>query len=190
MLKLPDVTVVCVDAINKNAADLIPSIEQQIKFGDFFFKNTRINSVQDYNSFILNDLWTCVETSHCLIVQLDGYPLNPEAWTDEFLEYDYIGAPWINFPEMPEKEWIGNGGFSLRSKKLLEEVAKLRSDGTVLEDNFICVEHREFLESKGLKFAPVELAKKFSVENDYYTGQFGFHGKLTIEMNTKAGIFI
>lgn len=190
MLHLPTVTIVCIDAINNDAKKLIPLIEQDIIFGSHIFIGNNINSVQDYNLFVLNELAKLIYTEHCLIVQLDGYPLDTSAWTNEFLEYDYIGAPWINFPEMPEKEWVGNGGFSLRSKKLLEEVAKLKSDGTVLEDNFICIENRKLLESKGIKFAPVNLAKKFSVENNLYTGQFGFHGKLTIEMNRKVGIFI
>lgn len=189
MLKLPNVTVACIDAINSNAKDLIPEIQKTIEFGGSFFKDSYINSVQDYNSFILNDLWANIHTPHCLIVQLDGYPLNPKAWTNEFLEYDYIGAPWINFPEVPEKEWVGNGGFSLRSLKLLKACHEIGSDGKTLEDNFICIENRKLLESKGIKFAPVELAKRFSVENTYYDNQFGFHGKLTIEINKRAGIF-
>lgn len=35
-----------------------------------------------------------IETPHVLVVQYDGFILNPDAWTDEFLEYDYVGAPW------------------------------------------------------------------------------------------------
>ena len=189
MLKLPNVTVACVDAINPGAQHLIPVLQRKIEFGDSVFIDKDINSVQDYNSYILNELHKSVSTSHCLIVQVDGFPIMNSSWTDDFLEYDYIGAPWIDFPEMPEKEWVGNGGFSLRSKALMEAVASLNSDGNVLEDNFICVDKRELLESKGFKFAPVEVAKKFSVENDYYVDQFGFHGKVTIEMNVKAGIF-
>lgn len=185
MLNLPTVTVVCVDAINKDAVNLIPSIANHINFGASIFINKGINSVQDYNKFILNDLSAKVKTSHCLIVQLDGFPINPSAWTDEFLEYDYIGAPWINFSEVPSGCEVGNGGFSLRSKKLLDEVSKLHSDGTILEDHFICVKHRKYLKSVNIKYAPLELASKFSVENDRYRGQFGFHGKLTIEMNKK-----
>ena len=189
MLNLPDVTIACIDAINPQAIDLIPHIEKDISFGGSVLINTGINSVQDYNRFILNELHKYINTSHCLVVQLDGFPMNVDAWTDEFLEYDYIGAPWVNFPQMPAPEWIGNGGFSLRSKKLLDAVAELNSDGSCLEDNFICVENRKLLENKGLEFAPVRLAKKFSVENNTYTGQFGFHGKLTIEINKKVGVF-
>ena len=44
-------------------------------------------------------------------------------WRDEFLEYDYIGAPW-NVPAGSRNN-IGNGGFSLR-RKFLEVSSKLR----------------------------------------------------------------
>lgn len=40
-----------------------------------------------------------------------------------FMEYDYIGAPWLGpvIPENPNIR-IGNGGFSLRSKWLMEDI--------------------------------------------------------------------
>ena len=189
VLNLPTVTLVCVDAINKETPYLLSKIQDRISFGDFLYIDSGINSVQEYNSFMLNDLNSFIKTEHCLVVQLDGFPLNNDAWTDEFLNYDYIGAPWINFPEMPAKELVGNGGFSLRSKKLLDEIAKLKSSGSCLEDNFICIEQRKYLESLGIKFAPTELAKQFSIENGIYKGQFGFHGKLTMKINKQLGIF-
>jgi len=34
-----------------------------------------------------------------------------------------------------------------------------------------------------MKFAPYELANRFSVENKKYDGQFGFHGKETMKIN-------
>jgi len=189
MLNLPSVTAVCIDAINPEAKDLIPYISKMINFGDHIFIGEGINSVQDYNLFILNKLNSLVKTDHCLILQTDGYPVNINAWTNVFLKYDYIGAPWINFPEIPIGYEVGNGGFSLRSKKLLEEVAALNSDGTCLEDNFICIEQREHLISKGIKYAPFLLADQFSIENNTYKGQFGFHGKFTIEINPGLKLF-
>jgi hypothetical protein len=40
---------------------------------------------------------------------------------------------------------------------------------------------REYLESKGIKFAPAELGHRFSLENNreygnIWNGQFGYHG--------------
>ena len=40
---------------------------------------------------------------------------------EDFLKYDYVGAPWIHLPNMNG----GNGGFSLRKKsKMLEIISK------------------------------------------------------------------
>lgn len=43
---------------------------------------------------MIKELNKYIETDYVLIVQYDGFILNPKAWMDEFLEYDYIGAPW------------------------------------------------------------------------------------------------
>jgi tagatose 1,6-diphosphate aldolase len=121
--------------------------------------------------------------------------LNPEQWTDEFLKYDYIGAPWLvadwsvknfDFPEeLLGKSVVGNGGFSLRSKKLTSLCTNLFKEGFFEryhpEDVAIGVYYRELLEEKGIEFAPVDLANQFSFEqktdeDDKWNGQFGFHG--------------
>lgn len=124
----------------------------------------------------LNDY---IDTDFVLVVQYDGFILNPDAWTDDYLKYDYIGAPWWE-----NDGWIvGNGGFSLRSKKLLEILAsgKYQLTDDDPEDWFIGVTIRKELEEEGIKFAPVELAKQFGFEMNekegvMWDGQFGFHG--------------
>ena len=49
------------------------------------------------------------------------------------------------------------------------------------EDWFICVTKRKELGSKGIRFAPIPLAQRFSLEGSekdgiVWTDQFGFHG--------------
>lgn len=44
-----------------------------------------IDSVEKYSEFILGELDKYVDTSHVLIVQYDGFILNPDSWTDDFL---------------------------------------------------------------------------------------------------------
>ncbi|SAL48353.1 hypothetical protein AWB74_02212 [Caballeronia arvi] len=41
-------------------------------------------------------LWRFIETEYALIVQDDGWILDIGNWSDEFLSYDYIGAPIIS----------------------------------------------------------------------------------------------
>jgi len=153
-----------------------------------------INSIEAYSRFVLFELDKYVDTDFILLIQYDGFILNSAAWTDEFLKYDYIGAPWLvadwsvnnfDFPrELLGRRVVGNGGFSLRSKKLLSLTAKLGEKEISRfnpEDLAVCIYHRDLLEKNGIKFAPIELAKQFSFEsesqNNYkWDGQFGFHG--------------
>jgi len=116
-----------------------------------------------------------VETSHLLHFQWDGWILNPEAWTDEFLTYDYVGAlwPWHAYYR------VGNGGFSLRSTYLMQHVAKYpdKFPEVKQEDEGLCRTYRAKLEAWGAKYAPEQMAKRFSVEHGRPGNlkPFGFH---------------
>jgi Protein of unknown function (DUF5672) len=138
-----------------------------------------IDSTIAYSDFCIKELWKYIDTDYALIFQHDGFILNPDAWTNEFLEYDYIGAPWYYLKNIH----VGNGGFCLRSKKLMKLVGEnyIKIGGNFHpEDMWICNKAKPFLESKGIKFAPREIANKFSKEGDergiFWNGEFGFHG--------------
>ncbi len=154
-----------------------------------------IASTAEYSKFVIEELEKYVDTEHVLLIQYDGFILNPDAWSPEFLAYDYIGAPWFvrdlfvnkfDFPkELMGKLVVGNGGFCLRSKKFLNVSAELCREGKFKkldpEDTALCVWNRDLLEKMGICFAPVDLAKKFAFEDiteesDKWNGQFGFHG--------------
>ena len=139
-----------------------------------FLEHLPLYSLEDYSRFIIKELEAHVKTSHVLVAQWDGYVLNPKAWKPEWLDYDYIGAPW--------KDGIsGNGGFSLRSRRLLDALQDSRFGPPYYpEDEKICRDWRRELESEfGIRFAPTEIASEFSVEGGRYSGQFGFHSFLT-----------
>lgn len=110
-----------------------------------------------YSRFMVKDLYRLIKTDFAITVQSDGYAIHPECWSDEFLEYDYIGACW------PFEPYVGNGGLSLRSKRFLE-ASSLLPEPDLNEDWHLCVIHREDLERNGLKFAPPEVASRFSYE--------------------------
>lgn len=128
--------------------------------------------IEDHDQFVMKQLidHIPVGVDHFLTVQPDGYVLNGSAWDDAFLEYDYVGAPWF---------WnnvVGNAGFCLRSTRLAHELQGGKYESYPMDTN-ICVKYRKELEEKGFKWAPVELASKFSVENLPYESQFGWHGE-------------
>jgi hypothetical protein len=68
-----------------------------------------IGSKEAYSYFCTYNLSKYVEGTHCLIVQPDGFILNPKAWTNSFLKYDYIGAPW----RFKDEHNVGNGALAL-----------------------------------------------------------------------------
>lgn len=133
----------------------------------------KYNSLDEYSRGMLYDLTNYVDTPFAITVQRDGMILRPELWTDEFFNYDYIGAPWVpdtHFTAEGKEVRVGNGGFSFRSKKLLDAFNVLKLEytdggkGFFNEDGQICVYYRKQLEDYGIKFAPVEVAARFSTE--------------------------
>lgn len=207
MKSLPEVTLIGIDCLNIERLQLALDIScQEILFDSVKLLTSLptddpravaikpITSIETYSRFCLLDLHQYVDTPYVLIVQHDGFILNPAAWQDSFLEYDYIGAPiligdWAVLKhQVPETLVgtlvVGNGGFSLRSKELLTLTAKLGHEGNFVlnepEDWIMCYTERTRLEAAGIRFAPVSLAEAFSFEgrsHEYYnyTNSFGFH---------------
>lgn len=134
-----------------------------------------LRSGADYSQFVLRVLPAHVHTSHVLITQWDGFVLDARAWSDEFLLYDYVGAVWT---DVPAAQAVGNGGFSLRSRRLLAAGQDPRIVDTHPEDQVLCRDHRALLETAhGVRFAPVDVARRFAFENETPRGPvFGFHG--------------
>ena len=203
MISLKEVTLVCFDTRNLEAA--INSMARSMSHINFsesiFFTNQElcskefvsytkdlgirvvfvndVKSITQYSLFILEKLDSYINTNFCLVTQWDSWVINSKSWDLDFLNYDYIGAIWPDYIENK----VGNGGFSLRSKRLLKstrEILETNSDFSIplIEDDFICREKRKIFEEKyQLKFPDVELANKFSVErNGIPIGSFGFHG--------------
>ncbi|MGI4948660.1 MAG: DUF5672 family protein [Janthinobacterium lividum] len=133
-----------------------------------------IASHAGYSHFMLHELRHHVATSHVLCVQWDGYVLNGRAWDSRFVDYDYVGAPWLHFPD---DHVVGNGGFSLRSRRLLNACHAMGIE-EVPEDVAICRTHRCVLEREfAMRFAPADVARRFAFERHPATGdEFGFHG--------------
>jgi hypothetical protein len=186
--------------------DSLPGITiHNVRIRDF------VNFMDDINELCLVHIPRIVASDFNIIIQADGYALNAAAWTPDFLDYDYIGAvwPWLENAPYWKLPVVGNGGFSLRSRKLYAALTDLqpnwrstawqadprfahpfytaiRPDGTrwVPEDTLICLWHADILREKyRIRFAPPELANRFSVETkhpftEYWIGKsLGFHNK-------------
>lgn len=197
-MNLNDVTIVCIDGVNaENGLKSLKYSVKDIKFAKSILisheepknipNNITFQKIQKlthdtYSFFVLYELSNFIETKFCLITHDDGFIINPHLWSDDFLKYDYIGAPWG--PEYGRYR-VGNGGFSLRSKKLMNLCKNLPCSGH--EDAACSIYGRPYLENNGCVFAPLEVAMKFALETkipecEYnLNNTFGFHGRGVVE---------
>lgn len=139
-----------------------------------------MTGIGDYNRLVVQRLAEDLQAEHALVIQYDGFVLNPGEFSPHFRHHDYIGAPWPHLPDTP----VGNGGFSWRSRRLVEAAARLPYDGeSAPEDLFICRLNRATLEAQGVRFAPPGIAAHFSVESvPVPWPTFGFHGVFHLPM--------
>ncbi|TAD77874.1 MAG: hypothetical protein EAY70_07720 [Sphingomonadales bacterium] len=190
-LDLAQVTLIAATSINVEATLLaIEACQQQVRFADCKLLTHRrparrlpdlqvvitpeIETSEEYSRFILTELVDHVATSHCLVVQWDGHVVEPTRWDPQFLEFDYVGASW---PQFTDGHDVGNGGFSLRSRRLLEACRSPQFTSSHPEDVAIGRHNRSRLEAQGLRFAPREVADSFSAERaSSLESAFGFHG--------------
>mgnify|MGYP001004539757 CR=1 FL=1 len=221
-----DITLVCISDINiENAVKSFLNCLARVKFTDSIFFTSKISdkhiqllskytkiknispitSILDYNKFMICQLYKYINTNFILIIQPDSTIIFQDSWSDDFLLYDYIGAPWpkhildrrnieyklvSNFPDNA----VGNGGFCLRSIKLLKTVAELPNINVIMErrnyieDIVYCsdVDILNIYKSKHIYIAPYDIAGRFSYEYDRTFANikwFGAHGKNTHFIN-------
>lgn len=194
MLHLPAVTLCCIDTANHALAlAALERSQRGIQFARSVFLTNALpagtqvpagietraiaplSSRDDYSRFVLESLREYVATSHVLLVQWDGFVVNPAAWTDEFLGCDYLGAKWFWYDDGMR---VGNGGFSLRSRRLLDALTDARITLQGAEDETIGRAFRPLLEREhAIRFGSEALADRFAFEAAYPIGKpFGFHG--------------
>jgi hypothetical protein len=201
MINLPNVTLLQLNCVDPDIA--VKSIHYSCK-GINFGKKVLISHEIPYNltddiefylipkldhngisRFRFEELHKYVHTDYYLSIQTDGFVINANMWSNDFLTYDYIGAPW------PDLHWnklnrVGNGGFRLESKRLLQLCSNIPWNGGH-DDVIITNTFKKYFEENGCKFPSIETAAKFSLEHKIpevvydLNNCFGFHGKLTEE---------
>lgn len=197
-LQLPEVTSIIIDCLDSDRA--LRVLEHNMSLCDFAESKlltsmpTRskymvpipyIGSSAAYSDFCLRSLHRYFDTSHVLISQHDGWVEFPKYWDPEFLKYDYIGSPMVWAPELMAERAEqgtghgGNGGFSLRSRRLMARISQMSRDLSGDEDVVISVGIYDQLIREGFKFPPLELAMVFSHQGNINDTKprptFGFH---------------
>lgn len=199
-LNLSNITICAADCLQPNLALL--ALKKSMKeccfgeallFSDLEISDPDISSNQidklcskdSYSKFILKDLNQHIKTPFALIIQWDGYVIDPSSWDNSFTDYDYIGAKW---PWHKDGMDVGNGGFSLRSKRLLDLMASTKYPfiSGVNEDDQICRNYRnQLIAENSINIAPEVIADKFSYERSTPNQiTFGFHGLFNLWRHT------
>lgn len=212
MLDLSHITYIGINGKkdNKKGIDLMnlasKKISETIKFANIVIlsacepsqKYSGVNIVSinpmTYNEYKLLEFkylinWT--KTDYLLSFHDDGFAVNAKNWENNFNNYDYIGAPWTYDSgwSFPGRE-IGNGGFSLRTRKLYEKTKNLEIPNNMSSDGAICCYYRDYLIDLGIKFADLNTGYKFSVEGPFDEDHdlektFGFHASRHLEKAKK-----
>ena len=191
MINLDNVTLIAVTSVK--VEETLKALEYScrgIKFGDVKLLTNvsidtpdyikcvsidRISNIDEWSHFIIYKLGDFIDTEFAMLIHDDGFIINPECWRDEFLEYDYIGAPWplptdnFSFRDINNNLIRVGNSVSLRSKKLIDLPNKLGLEwksfhGYYNEDGFICVNYRHIYLENGIKYADLDVAKYFSHE--------------------------
>jgi hypothetical protein len=206
MFELKNIELIIASCFNaENGVRALRHSIKDIKFGKVTifspYKPRNITNGIDYvyiekqtpstmNSFAIKELPKYYTHDYVLSIHDDGFIINPHLWTNEFLQYDFIGAPW------PPLHWntknrVGNMGFFMKSKKFTDlelQINYINGPNDWLVTNYY---YDSFIEC-GCRYAPINIAAKFSMELPIseiphdLSKSFGFHGKYTEEAKEKC----
>lgn len=192
MIKLHDITLIALTGIDYKTSEHAFALEKScegIEWGDVkLIQLKEITDIDSWNKAVIYELPKYIFTDYCMFIHNDGYVIRPALWNDIWLKYDFVGAPWpLPIDDYSYRDELGDivrvgNSVSLRSKKLMDRVAKIQWRpyfGNTNEDGFIAVHHKKELEKEGFKFAPIEIAKHFSKEHEIEENRgletFAFH---------------
>jgi len=155
-----------------------------------------------YSTFLASaDFWNKLQGDKILIYQEDSIIFKNNI--NDFLHWDYIGAPWPRH-QTDTPNGVGNGGFSLRTRKVMLDVITRK---TILDTlpNKSTVEYMtntnsnilpedvyfsKNIQELGLgKVAPWHVALDFSTETQYNPNSLGGHNFWISDSNWKNRLY-
>lgn len=169
---------------NKNQSMLIEHLNE---WKNVYYINLKIDDLDrnQYNYlFTTPELWNTIYQvggRHALLFQTDCLLLKDNL--DEYIKYDFIGAPWKK--PMHNLKYGFNGGFSLRNVETMirivsnclpvsyEDKDTEKITGIANEDIYFAY---HISNNEGFFDIPsIEIAKSFSIETMYHDGPVGLH---------------
>ena len=156
----------------------------------------------EYSSFIAShEFWNKLCGEKILIYQEDAIIFKKNI--NDFLQWDYIGAPWLSDTDNNNNN-VGNGGLSLRTKKIMTRIIntisikktkinqstidymKNTNSFTIPEDVYFSKNMEDFFIGK---LADRDSAQKFSTESVGNENSFGGHNFWIGNTNWKKMIY-
>ena len=150
---------------------------------------TKVKLPYDMNVNRYNDLlksvgfWESFEHENILIFQHDSFMLR--SGIDEYLDFDYVGAPWYwaNDPSFKDPRYKdlsifrngGNGGFSIRKKSVMLDIINKYYDDPNEEDKYL---NEDMFFSKYIhnyKYSNLQKSKEFCVETMFHENPIAIH---------------
>lgn len=151
-----------------------------VRFHDL--KSDNLSAIE-YNSLKKHaDTWRCLSSEKLLWIELDCLLVQPGI--NEFLEWDYVGAPWRAEMAISPNCRVGNGGLSLRSRSAMLRIAESSPGHPIpnpsviyTEDLYFCINMQLCNQQQpgSFKIPDVETAANFSVESIYSRSPKGLH---------------
>ena len=128
-------------------------------------------TLDHYNKLLcsIDRFWDKINADIVLIFQTDSYIRR--RGIEEYLEYDYIGAPWIF---KPFGLVTGNGGFSLRRISHMKMILRNYKIPNINEDLYFS----HYVKVLKMKTPSYDKLKAFAVESIYYDDPIGVHDPL------------
>lgn len=156
----------------------IPGLEQAMK-------DKRMKSLFNMCLFMTEpDFWKqFFDYERVMMFHIDTAILKPGI--EEYLKYDYIGAPCYNFVK---DQTIQNGALSIRNPRVMEYICRMYGWRTDLQDLMVVGQYSSasffaediFFCLRMIKYnmpgyAPLEESKKFACEVKFELGTLGYH---------------
>ena len=192
-------TIVCGNINYEFVKEMAQKISENINVINSGYDNMDQN---DYSIYLTTkDFWNLLSGEKVLIYQEDTCVFKKNI--DEFINFDYIGAPWRkNQDDTPNR--VGNGGFSLRTRQcMLDVINKVSLKHSDANESTL-----EYMRNFGLEYLPEdvyfslnmqkynigvvsdwETARRFSIETVYYDDSFAGHNFWLCDKNWKEKLY-
>ena len=140
------------------------------------FRKAAVNTLtlDQYSSIMVNPQFIqTIPTEMYLVFQTDSMICKPyKDLIYDFMEYDYVGAPWHEVVRPPWTTQVGNGGLSLRRRSKMLEIARNIPYSYGYPEDMYFSEGADKLQMKKPTWAK---AREFSIETQPNSKSFGVH---------------